>query len=65
MSSNTVVFDDDDRHNANALDLLNDIVKYLKCECGDGDEGKFSCLACDTACQFVFAVNKEGLIKQK
>ena len=54
--------DDDDRHNANSLDLLNDIIKYLKCECGD-DKGKFSFFACDTACRFVFEMDKEGLIK--
>ena len=52
-----------ENRNPNALDLLNEIAKYLKCTCANKNE--YSCLACDTACQFVFAMDKEGLIKQK
>lgn len=50
-----------ENRNPNALDLLNEIAKYLKCTCANKNE--YSCLACDTACQFVFAMDKEGLIK--
>lgn len=50
-----------------AIDLFNDINKYLKCEC-DKDESEVSyamehCIICEAVQHFIFELDKEGWIK--
>jgi hypothetical protein len=50
-----------------ALNLFNDINKYLKCECQDnGSEISYAmehCIICQAVQQFIFELDKEGWIQ--